>query len=210
MAEVAPIREATERPTQFRGSHASGVDSGGMSPLELLAIAFGALVIGGCVVLGFRLSGSQMAALRERVAVVDATLAELARRLELDCRVAPPYRHPVVGEVPSYAQVVGERSGWGLRVAFEADEDDGNFVVTVAPRDGVRLPELGRVPPARGADRFPSLAPAFARLGDGAAELRVQPSELRVVVRSPSATAEELRTLVDASLALAAALTTMP
>jgi hypothetical protein len=182
-----------------------------MPVLELLGAAvLGIVVIGGSIVLGLRLSRSEMTALRERVAAVNATLAELARRLDLECRVPASYRHPVVGEVPGFATVAGERKGWSLQVAYESDEDSGNFVVSLAPRDEQRWPDLGWVRLPADADGFPALAPALAMLGDEVAKLRVQPRVLRAIVRSGSASAQELHAIVDALLVLARTLASMP
>jgi len=138
-------RETADDP--LRACVQSTADQPPMSPLELITVvAVTVVVLGGSVFFGLRISRSSMAALREQVTTVNATLVELARRLELELegRVPQPYRHPVVGDVPGYAVVAGERQGWVLRVAFESDEHSGNFVITLAPRDEQRWPDLGR------------------------------------------------------------------
>jgi hypothetical protein len=178
-----------------------------MPVLELLGAAvLGIAVIGGSIVLALRLSRGEMTALRERIATVNATLTELAQRLDLECRVPSPYRHPIVGDVPGCATVAGERKGWSVQVAYESDEDSGNFVVSLAPRDEQRWPDLGWVRLPAEADRFPALA----MVGDGVAKLRVQPRVLRAIVRSESANAQELHAIVDVLLVLARTLASMP
>ena len=182
-----------------------------MPGLELLGAAvLGIAVIGGSIALALRLSRGEMTALRERIATVNATLAELAQRLDLECRVPPPYRHPIVGDVPACATVAGERKGWSVQVAYESDEDSGNFVVSLAPRDEQRWPDLGWVRLPAEAYRFPALAPALLMVGDGVAKVRMQPRVLRAIVRSESANAQELHAIVDALLVLARTLASMP
>lgn len=178
-----------------------------MSTLEVIvAAAVGVIAIGGSMLFGFRLSRSSMAALRERVAAVNAVLAELARRLELECVVAAAYRHPVVGDVPAFAVVAGERGGFALRVEHVSDEESGNFVITVTPRGQDRWPEIGRVKPKRDGERFPALAVGLGGIADAVDEVRVEPRMLRVVVRQGEPTAAELCALVDTVIVLARAL----
>lgn len=175
-----------------------------MTGLELLvAAAVGVIVVGGSVFFGLRLSRSSMTALHDQVAEINGTLADLARRLVLECRVAPPYRHPVVGDVPAFAEVVGERGGFVLQVGFISDEDSGNYVVTVTPRDEQRWPDLGRLKPKVAGKYQPALAQALAAIADAVDDVRVEPRSLRVVLRPGSPTAPELHTRVDAVLGLA-------
>jgi hypothetical protein len=183
------------------------VQSQRMSTLEVIvAAAVGVIAIGGSMLFGFRLSRSSMAALREQAAAVNATLGELARRLELECVVAASYQHPVVGNVPAFAVVAGERSGFALRVELVSDDHSGNFVITVTPRAQDRWPDIGRVKPKRDGERFPAIAAALGGIADGVEDVRVEASMLRVVVRAGEPTAAELGALVDAVVVLARAL----
>jgi hypothetical protein len=172
----------------------------------LVALAMGVIVIGGSVLFGLRASRSSMKALRDQVATVNATLGELAHRLGLGCTIAAPYQHPIVGSVPAYAVLAGERGGLAVRIDVVSDEDSANVAIMVMPRAGVRWPDIGRVKPKRDVERHPALGAALAGIDDAAQEIRIEPTSLRVIARHSEATAAELHALVDATLVLARAL----
>jgi sugar phosphate isomerase/epimerase len=179
-----------------------------VQPLELIAAAAVALaVIAGSVLFGLRVSASSARALRERVAATNAALRAAAARLGLALTEPTPYRHPVVGDVPSYAAAAGAYRGRPVRIDVESDEDAGRVVVTLAADAARPWPDLGRLAPSR--EARPHLAPALAALGPRASEVRVTPEALRVALETPADGAcdgAELVAAVDAAVALAEAL----
>ncbi len=175
--------------------------------VEEVAVALVVLiVVSGSVVFGLRLSAASMNALRERVTTTNATMRALATRFGLRFSEPAPYRHPMIGDVLTYATASGSYRGRAVRIGVESDEDTRQIVVTIGADASRPWPDLGRL--KRGG-AHPHLAPALAALQPRASEIRVTPTALRVVpVESKHSSSEEdeLAALVDAALALAEAL----
>lgn len=168
-----------------------------------------ALVVGGSVVFGLRVSASSTKALRERVATTNAGLRTLATRLGLAFTEKAPYHHPMVGDTPCYATVEGTHHGHPVRIEVANDEDADPIVVTVTADAALPWPNLGRLSPSRDRDRHPQLTPALAELDPRASEIRVTPTALHVVPKTPRGGAYEegdLVAAVGAAVALAKAL----
>ncbi|HWB78676.1 MAG TPA: hypothetical protein VG755_27110 [Nannocystaceae bacterium] len=163
-------------------------------------IATAIAVIGGSIAFGFAVSRKSMTALRERMAVLNAAIRGAADRLGLPCVEPPPWRHPIVGDVPAGASIRGEHLGRSLRIAVQSDEDAHELVIVLAPMRGTKWPKLGKLDASRDADRFPALA-SLAAL---AREIRVTPSELHILLAQDGAAA--LLAALEAALALATAL----
>lgn len=164
----------------------------------MLAVALA--VIGGSIAFGFALSRKSMKALRERVAVLNAGIRGVAEHLALPCREPAPYRHPIVGDVPSTASIHGEHRGRSLRVEVQSDEDAQDIVLVLMPPRGTKWPKLGKLDPDRDAARFASLAALSGLTQD----VRLTATELRMIA-SKEDTPSLLATL-DAALALASEL----